>query len=244
MTSNTETPVLRIPFVSTNGVCASQIPSVMELNHVEWNRIGRIDWPEAYPYAPKAEFRIAYGEDALLINYRVTEEDTQAVAIADNGRVWEDSCVEMFLSPYPESDIYYNLEANCIGTILLANRGSGREAEHVPTEVLQSIERYSSLAKETTPGASATSGNAITATDAAALPRMEGLNTWTLALKVPFTAFWKDQSQFPPREPMRANFYKCGDKMRRAHFLSWSPISAPKPNFHLPEFFGRILWGE
>lgn len=219
-----DSPVLHVPFVSAKEVSAKQIARLMEENGVEWNRIGHTDWPEEYPYAPIVHFRLAYGEEALLVEYRVTENDTQAVADKDNGRVWEDSCVEMFLSPYPDSDIYYNLEANCLGTVLFANRGGGRDAEHAPEEILKAIERHSSIAQH------------------APLARMEGKQTWTLSLKVPYSAFWKDTQQFPPRMAMRANFYKCGDKMARPHFLSWSPIYTPKPNFHLPQFFGHIVW--
>jgi hypothetical protein len=41
---------------------------------------------------------------------------------------------------------------------------------------------------------------------------------------------------------MRANFYKCGDKTKRAHFLSWNPIDIAKPDFHRPDFFGEITF--
>jgi len=41
---------------------------------------------------------------------------------------------------------------------------------------------------------------------------------------------------------MRANFYKCGDKLQTPHFLSWAPIDLPKPKFHCPEFFGELVF--
>ena len=40
----------------------------------------------------------------------------------------------------------------------------------------------------------------------------------------------------------RAHFYKCGDKLQQPHFLSWNAIGNPKPNFHLPQFFGTIVF--
>ena len=36
------------------------------------------------------------------------------------------------------------------------------------------------------------------------------------------------------------NFYKCADETMNPHFVSWSPIDLPEPNFHCPEFFGEI----
>lgn len=39
---------------------------------------------------------------------------------------------------------------------------------------------------------------------------------------------------------MRGNFYKC-DENANAPFGSWSPVVAPKPDFHRPECFGKIV---
>ena len=41
---------------------------------------------------------------------------------------------------------------------------------------------------------------------------------------------------------LRANFYKCGDKLQQMHFLSWNPIDVPKPDFHRPDFFGEVTF--
>jgi hypothetical protein len=41
-------------------------------------------------------------------------------------------------------------------------------------------------------------------------------------------------------QSLNCNFYKCGDKCMHPHYLSWSPIGLPEPNFHCPEFFGKI----
>ena len=37
-----------------------------------------------------------------------------------------------------------------------------------------------------------------------------------------------------------ANFYKCGDKCEKPHFLSMAPIDTPSPCFHCPEFFQEV----
>jgi hypothetical protein len=39
---------------------------------------------------------------------------------------------------------------------------------------------------------------------------------------------------------IKANFYKCGDKTEEPHYLSWSPIDTPEPDFHVPSFFGLL----
>lgn len=41
----------------------------------------------------------------------------------------------------------------------------------------------------------------------------------------------------------RGNFYKCQESVpERMHFQCWSNISSEKPDFHKPEFFGRIVF--
>jgi hypothetical protein len=37
-----------------------------------------------------------------------------------------------------------------------------------------------------------------------------------------------------------ANFYKCGDKLKQPHFLSWKQVVLPSPDFHQPRFFGQL----
>ena len=39
---------------------------------------------------------------------------------------------------------------------------------------------------------------------------------------------------------MMGNFYKC-DENANAPFGSWAPIVAPAPDFHRPEYFGKIV---
>lgn len=60
---------------------------------------------------------------------------------------------------------------------------------------------------------------------------------WSTRMEIPFASIGLEQCP----KTLRANFYKCGDKTAVAHFLSWSPIDTPTPDFHRPEFFGELL---
>ena len=77
---------------------ACEVPALMDGRAVEWNPIACVNWKD-YPYRPVVEFRAAHTGDAILLHYRVTEASVRAVATHDDGRVWEDACVEFFLSP-------------------------------------------------------------------------------------------------------------------------------------------------
>lgn len=39
----------------------------------------------------------------------------------------------------------------------------------------------------------------------------------------------------------RGNFYKCGELTDFPHYLVWSPIDLPEPDYHCPEFFGMFI---
>jgi hypothetical protein len=82
-----------------------------------------VNWIE-FPYKPDVSVQIAFNENELFLRYQVKEQSVKAEIKESNGWVWTDSCVEFFLSP-EGNDEYYNLEMNCIGTILFGFRKKG-----------------------------------------------------------------------------------------------------------------------
>ena len=96
---------------------AAKLPETMDKIHLPWQAIASVNWPE-YPYRPQAAFRIGYSPVGFYLHYRVEEAHLRARYGEDNGSVWTDSCVEFFLQPTPEGP-YYNIECNCIGTLLM-----------------------------------------------------------------------------------------------------------------------------
>ena len=109
---------LSVKKIATSVARAEDVPALLDAQGVEFQPIDCVDWAADYPYAPKVEFRIAHKGDAVLIEYRVSEQSVAAVAPHDNGRVWEDSCCEFFFQP-EGGNVYYNVETNCAGTVLV-----------------------------------------------------------------------------------------------------------------------------
>ena len=182
-------------------------------------KIEQINWEE-FPYLPEVSVQIAYNENELFLQYQVDEKAIKAVVTEYNGPVWTDSCVEFFLSP-EGNDEYYNLEINCIGTILLGFRKKGEPAIHATNEQIDTIRRISSLGSTTFP------------------ERIEHTE-WQITLAVPWEVFFKHSLKPVFSKKMRANFYKCGDELSVPHFVSWTKIKTEKPSFHRPEFFGGL----
>lgn len=201
-------------------VKAADVPALLDAHNVEFQPIDCVDWAAAYPYAPKVAFRIAHKGDAIMIEYRVSEQTVAAVAQHDNGPVWQDSCCEFFFKP-EDGDVYYNVETNCAGTVLVGCGlvREGREA--APAEVVGRIDRWSSLGR--TPFA-----------------ERQAPATWNMAIVIPVGTAFKSHITNLCGARMTANFYKCGDKLQTPHFLSWNRIELEHPNFHCPAFFGTL----
>ena len=170
------------------------VPSLLDENGIEFQPLDVVNWKD-YPYKPE-------------------------VASGDNGRVWEDACVEFFVSPEGD-DRYYNFECNCAGRLLIQGGAVNERRPTASQEVLGMVKRWSSLAGE---------------------PFEERLGecSWELAMVIPVSAFFQHSVGSLDGKTMKGNFYKCGDKLQTPHFLSWSPIGLERPMFHCPAFFGTL----
>jgi len=196
------------------------VDSFFETSALPLHTVGCVNWPDDFPDRPEVRFRIAHSGDEIYIKYYVTEQAVRAVYDADNNRPWEESCVEFFVVPSGrEGDqSYYNLEMSCLGYGILHGGPKGdRSAADVGR-----VRRLGSLAR---PSFGVREG--------------EGPYSWTLTVAIPVDIY-KDAAKPLSGSTLRGNFYKCGDKLPRPHYLSWSPIDTPRPSFHEPGFFGEL----
>ena len=212
---------LTVKRISQTIASAAQVTTVLEQQGVARYLVDVVNW-EAYPYAPEVTFQIAHDDHHIFLHWQVEENAVGAVETHDNGRVWEDSCVEFFLSP-DGNDTYYNLECNCIGTALLGGGRLGTERPHLSLEQMPQIHRWSSLGYQPI-------DPAVT------------IGSWQLSLIIPVECYFLHRLTSLSGREMRANFYKCGDLLPTPHFLSWNPIDTPSPSFHQPSFFGKIVF--
>ena len=194
------------------------------INYLTENKFENVDvanWPDANAQTPDAKFRIAHTGSAFVVNFLCTENSVAATANDMGWNVWEDACMEFFSQPVADDGIYYNVECNCTGTVLLNGGKPGTERAHASRETTMSIERWSSLGRKP-------------------FAERVGTCTWQVVLVIPAECYFHHQITDLSGMTIRANFYKCGDKLQQPHFLSWNPISTPRPNFHVPQFFGTL----
>jgi len=213
---------LIIPFVANSFADTSSIDEVSDLlNAATKNSIASQPWDDNY--IGSANFSIAYSKAAVLLKFFIVEESILARYIEPNDPVFKDSCVEFFIA-LDNDENYYNFEFNCKGNCL-AGYGSGKEQRRpVPVSLIGSIKtaaRFKSVQVNDMP-----------------------MIAWELTIVIPNEAFYFHQDRVFNNRNARVNFYKCGDDLPKPHYLSWSPIEASEPNFHLPQFFGNAIFTE
>jgi len=178
-----------------------------------------INWSE-YPYKPQVELSIAYSDNEIFLKYYVTEDYFKAEMTESNQNVFEDSCVEFFVSP-EEDGIYYNLEINGIGSCLLGSGTARANSTRANPEIISKIRRVSSIGNKP-------------------VREKEGKFSWTITVAIPFKVFFHHKVKELKGKSFRANFYKCGDKLKVPHYVTWSRIGTLNPDYHQPDWFGVL----
>lgn len=215
----TKNNFMKVKKISVANIEVSALSGLLDEEKIDYQLIENVNW-DKYPYKPKVKFRIAHTENSILLHYKVKEASVRAKYSEDNDSVWTDSCVEFFLIPAGDG-IYYNIECNCIGTILIAAGPARNDRKRASKEITSLVQRWSSLGNQPFE------------------ERIEETN-WEVALIIPYTAFFKHQITSLDGKEIKANFYKCGDELQTPHFLSWKPVTIENPDFHRPDFFGTL----
>lgn len=164
---------------------------------------------------PVVKFSIAHDGKNIFLKYFVTEKFCRAVETEINGRIWEDSCVEFFIS-FDDGVTYYNLEFNSNGIGLIGFGQNRNSRELLPKQVVQKVKVMTGMR------------------DA------DDRKEWELTLVIPTDIFIHHRIERLHGKSCKANFYKCGDLTPTPHFISWNKVLSTEPDFHLPEFFGEI----
>lgn len=182
---------------------------------LSWDTIDQCPWESEFPYRPEVLFQMAHSDDYIYLHYKVSEEFVKAQYVCPNDNVWEDSCVEFFLS-LDQKKTYYNFEFNVLATGLVGYGPAIKsERKRWSDTAVESIEACIQVVKK------------------------EGKKVWESYLLIPKRSF--GNSSFSGKT-YHANFYKCGDGLPNPHFVAWNAIHHATPNFHLPEFFGELFF--
>ncbi len=183
------------------------------------HRIDVINW-DKYKYSPLVTFSAAYNRDLVFLRYYVRENFFRAEKTEACSEVYEDSCVEFFVAPGDDNN-YYNFEFNAIGTCLAASGTSRQGRKCLTGEEMSKVLRMGSA------------GNKPVGEKA-------GVFEWDLTIVISTGIFSDTYIKDLAGRSLRVNFYKCGDRLKVPHYLTWNPVGTPRPDFHQPAFFGLM----
>ncbi len=207
-----------IPFLACLQGTSASIAAPILINQGNALKIDRVNWPIEFPACPQTQVHLATSVDTLYIRYDVTGKQLRALSAKDEMPVWRDSCVEFFCQ-LPGDKAYMNFETNCIGA-MVASRREGRDKNVCPLtpEQMTTISRYTSEGTEP-------------------FEEKDGTFSWFVVIAIPWSIITNGK---PKPNRILANFYKCADDTKQPHYVSWSPIDLPHPDFHCPKFFDEL----
>ena len=192
----------------------AEIPA-LKIDHHLWLRNG---------IEPRVDVRLCWTAQNLYVHFDVYEAKIRVRFTRFQDPVYKDSCVEFFVDPFPEKNVgYINFETNAIGALLVAIGPDRHRRTPIPEADLTGFEIYSSVKRP--------------------VSGYHGAEFWNLAYRVPLSLFVRYYgAEIKPGRSGLANFYKCGDETETPHYGAWSPVRTERPDFHRPEFFGRLIF--
>jgi hypothetical protein len=202
-------------------------------NKAQWKNIETIKI-ETYmgtipPFKPTVEAKMMYDNDNVYVIFRVKDRFVKSVVQEYNGNVSGDSCVEFFFAPDSSLPLsYFNLEINAGGTPLIFYIKHPYPATpYVKLEAseIKEIEIAHSLPSKVD-------------------PEITEPVTWTIEYRIPLSMLSKfsNVSRPAPGVIWKANFYKTGSRTSNPNYITWNFVDNPRPNFHLPQFFGTLIF--
>ena len=208
---------------------AQPFPIDGDWNKPQWQKIKEIEinnrMGEIPRFTPPVKAKMTYDRENLYVIFHVQEKFMRCVVTEINGPVYEEPAVEFFFSPDPDlPDKYFNLEINCGGTPLMHyNDFSVKSELLLDPEDIKKIEIAHSMPQVVD-------------------PEISELTTWTLEYRLPIAMLEKYSKILHPEPGVewRANFYKIAEQGSNIHFLTWSVVDNPVPDFHIPRYFGVI----
>lgn len=175
-------------------------------------------------FHPRVEVKMMYDDANVYVIFNVHDRYVRCLTDELNGPVWHDAAVEFFFAPdssRPRN--YFNLEVNCGGTALLGYRTTSKNKPTV--EDIRQITVAHTLPSIVD-------------------PEIKDPVTWTIEYSIPLAmlAKYSHLTRPAPGVVWRGNFCKIAENNTNPHHMTWAPITDPKPTFHMPQYFGKIVF--
>ncbi len=204
---------------------------VNDLTSAEWNKAHAVQidhyWSgEAAPEGRAAEARVLWSSKALHIRFVCHQAEPLIVSATPQTEkktmsLWDRDVCEIFIAPDPNAvERYLEFEAAPTGEwldVAIHWTPEKRESDwdfhsHMTTASLKTVTKGGS-------------GN--------------DLELIWIAMRIPWN-HWIHEPQTGER--WRVNLFRCVGSDPGRGYLAWQPSRTPKPNFHVPQVFGWLVF--
>jgi hypothetical protein len=169
--------------------------------------------------------KLVWNDDYLFVSFVCEDAHIWADNTERDSPVYQDDCVELFTAPNPDKPVnYFNIEMNVRGAFLDQHRTNGPGQPDMPDW-------------------NGTGIRIATAIDGTLNNDSDTDRSWVLEAAIPFANFQTVARNTPPRpsDVWHLNLNRLGGKTNVQH-SQWSPGKTPRPNFHAPQYFGRVVF--
>ncbi len=188
---------------------------------IDWDKIPKIAIDEKVrPRESQATAfaQICYTKDALQV--RLTADEPEILRIENDplGMPCMDSCLEFFFCPMVDDIRYFNFEFNPNACMFL---GFGPSIDDLTRLIPIENQKKELFAPE--------------------VSFHEG--GWSVCFRVPYAFIRRFIPEFTaePGKAIKANFYKCGERLQQPHSLAWCMVAREgRSIFHTPQQFGTL----
>ncbi len=188
--------------------------------------IDKNSW-EKPKYLPKTQVKMLYSDSSIYVIFKAKERFIRSSVQKINGPTYRDSAVEFFFTPGTDiKNGYFNLEINCGGIPYMGfQKGFKIDFKQIDENDIKKIKIAHTLPSRI-------------------VEEIPEETDWVLECKIPINMLEKYSPVTKPKQGViwRANFYKTADTTTNPHYLSWNKIVNNSPNFHLPRFFGYLIF--
>ncbi|WP_276346279.1 carbohydrate-binding family 9-like protein [Daejeonella sp. JGW-45] len=198
-------------------------------NKAQWKKVKEIPienfMGQIPAFQPRVVAKMMYDSRNIYMIYKVEDRHVRIQNTKFNSPVSTDACVEFFFAPDKDWPLrYFNIEINAGGTALMAYHKDGKrtnvtEADFNVAEVAHTLPKK--LDQEISEPV-----------------------TWFLEFKMPLSLLAKYGNYTQPEKGVKwkANFYKTSSRSTNPHYITWSVVQNPVPQFHLPQYFGTLMF--
>ena len=193
-----------------NQYVITKVDAEPDWSSIEELSLDNIQWEPDQGVRAYGQF--CYDAEYLYVHLRAVEKEIRAEYTEPMSPVYKDSCMEFFFMP-EDGDRYFNFEINPNGCLYVGFGHGRNDSKALQLDNLQELFDIRSGRTE---------------------------DGWEVWYRIPAEFVGQFYPGYEFGGALRANVYKCGDETDHKHYLTWNRVDSEKPDYHRPEFFGRM----